>query len=166
MTTITPLEKLISPLGGQVIELQQLDYAAGGMSLLPLMKLRLAHAETLIDIGRLAELKGHGPTPDGGYSIADEIREDRQLDIGELTKLLGDDAFLKSVETRRAGRVSWSAIARHMLGLRHGLPGARRWRQVWSDHRLKTLPVREVARRAHAARVSGTPALEPAARAG
>jgi tRNA-dihydrouridine synthase A len=31
----------------------------------------------------------------------------------------------------------WSSIARHMLGLRHGLPGARRWRQVWSDHRLK-----------------------------
>ena len=25
MTTITPLEKLTSPLGGQVIELQQLD---------------------------------------------------------------------------------------------------------------------------------------------
>ncbi len=34
MTTITPLEKLIIPLGGQVIELQQLDYAGGGMSLL------------------------------------------------------------------------------------------------------------------------------------
>lgn len=34
MTTITPLEKLICPLGGQVIELQQLDYDAGGMSLL------------------------------------------------------------------------------------------------------------------------------------
>ncbi len=31
----------------------------------------------------------------------------------------------------------WSSIARHMLGLRHGMPGARRWRQVWSDHRLK-----------------------------
>ena len=39
----------------------------------------------------------------------------------------------------------WYAVARHMLGLRHGLPGARRWRQVWSDHRLKTLPAREVA---------------------
>lgn len=38
----------------------------------------------------------------------------------------------------------WYAIARHMLGLRHGLPGARRWRQVWSDHRLKMLPAREV----------------------
>lgn len=31
----------------------------------------------------------------------------------------------------------WSNVARHMLGLRHGLAGARRWRQVWSDHRLK-----------------------------
>jgi tRNA-dihydrouridine synthase A len=32
----------------------------------------------------------------------------------------------------------WSHVSRHMLGLRNGLPGARRWRQVWSDHRLKT----------------------------
>ncbi|HAU58000.1 MAG TPA: tRNA dihydrouridine(20/20a) synthase DusA [Comamonadaceae bacterium] len=38
----------------------------------------------------------------------------------------------------------WYAIARHMLGLRHGLPGARRWRQVWSDHRLKDRPPHEV----------------------
>lgn len=34
MTTITPLEKFTIPLGGQVIELQQLDYDSGGMSLL------------------------------------------------------------------------------------------------------------------------------------
>ena len=45
----------------------------------------------------------------------------------------------------------WSAIARHMLGLRNGLPGARRWRQVWSDHRLKELPPREVMALAHEA---------------
>lgn len=38
----------------------------------------------------------------------------------------------------------WYAVARHMLGLRHGLPGARHWRQVWSDHKLKMLPAREV----------------------
>ena len=38
----------------------------------------------------------------------------------------------------------WYSIARHMLGLRHGLPGARRWRQVWSDHRLKDRPPHEV----------------------
>ena len=42
----------------------------------------------------------------------------------------------------------WSAIARHMLGLRHGLRGARRWRQVWSDHHLKPLPARDVWARA------------------
>lgn len=38
----------------------------------------------------------------------------------------------------------WSNIARHMLGLRHGLPGARRWRQVWSDHKLKNVAPHEV----------------------
>ena len=43
----------------------------------------------------------------------------------------------------------WAAIARHMLGLRHGLPGSRRWRQVWSDHRLKSLPPHAVMALAH-----------------
>lgn len=47
--------------------------------------------------------------------------------------------------------VPWPSIARHMLGLRHGLPGARRWRQVWSDHKLKHLPPQEVMRIAHGA---------------
>jgi tRNA-dihydrouridine synthase A len=42
----------------------------------------------------------------------------------------------------------WSRVARHMLGLYNGLPGARRWRQVWSDHRLKNLPPGEVVRQA------------------
>ncbi len=54
----------------------------------------------------------------------------------------------------------WYAIARHMLGLRNGLPGARRWRQVWSDHRLKHLPAREVM---DIARTRPAPAQEPAA---
>jgi tRNA-dihydrouridine synthase A len=44
----------------------------------------------------------------------------------------------------------WPAVARHMLGLRHGLPGARKWRQVWSDHRLKTHSPHEVMALAHA----------------
>ena len=43
----------------------------------------------------------------------------------------------------------WPTIARHMLGLRHGLPGARRWRQVWSDHRLKACTPQEVMVLAH-----------------
>ncbi len=44
----------------------------------------------------------------------------------------------------------WPSIARHMLGLRHGLPGARRWRQIWSDHKLKMRPAHEVMALAHA----------------
>jgi tRNA-dihydrouridine synthase A len=42
----------------------------------------------------------------------------------------------------------WSAIARHMLGLHHGQRGARLWRQVWSDHKLKALPPEQVWARA------------------
>jgi len=38
----------------------------------------------------------------------------------------------------------WYAIARHMLGLRHGQPGARHWRRVWSDHTLKHEPPQRV----------------------
>jgi tRNA-dihydrouridine synthase A len=45
--------------------------------------------------------------------------------------------------------IGWYAVARHMLGLRHGLPGARHWRQVWSDHRLKGLDPREVLALSH-----------------
>ena len=45
----------------------------------------------------------------------------------------------------------WYAVARCMLGLRHGQRGARRWRQVWSDHRLKNEPAREVYRLAQQA---------------
>jgi tRNA-dihydrouridine synthase A len=45
----------------------------------------------------------------------------------------------------------WHSIARHMLGLRHGLPGARRWRQVWSDHRLREMAPAQVMHLAHQA---------------
>ncbi len=40
----------------------------------------------------------------------------------------------------------WSHVSRHMIGLRNGLLGARRWRQVWSDHRLKAETPAEVSR--------------------
>ena len=42
---------------------------AGGMSLLPLMKLRLASPERLVDIGRLSELRGVRQLPDGRLAI-------------------------------------------------------------------------------------------------
>ena len=42
---------------------------AGGMSLLPLMKLRLARPTKLVDIGKLDELRRIGASPDGGYEV-------------------------------------------------------------------------------------------------
>ncbi|HEY8632322.1 MAG TPA: xanthine dehydrogenase family protein subunit M [Candidatus Limnocylindrales bacterium] len=42
---------------------------AGGMSLLPLMKLRLANPERLLDIGRLKELKGVRKLDDGRLAV-------------------------------------------------------------------------------------------------
>ena len=56
------------------------------------------------------------------------------------------DASCESIEAQMvaymereqaAHGTNWMAIARHMLGLRHGLAGSRRWRQVWSDHKLR-----------------------------
>ena len=65
-----------------------------------------------------------------------------------------EQQMLAYTETQHALHgTPWSHISRHWLGLWNGQPGARRWRQVWSDHRLKTRPVRDVARLAHAARV-------------
>ena len=54
-------------------------------------------------------------------------------------------------DPKRCGAAHWYSVARHILGLRHGLPGARLWRQVWSDHRLKDRPVMDVYRLAQAA---------------
>ena len=45
----------------------------------------------------------------------------------------------------------WYPIARHMLGLYHGQRGARLWRQVWSDHRLKNEPAAAVYAQSQAA---------------
>ncbi|HEY5855072.1 MAG TPA: SDR family NAD(P)-dependent oxidoreductase [Aldersonia sp.] len=39
----------------------------------------------------------------GGYSIAHEVRENRQWDATEIAKILGDEGFPKSVEIKRAG---------------------------------------------------------------
>jgi carbon-monoxide dehydrogenase medium subunit len=42
---------------------------AGGQSLLPLMKLRLAHPATLVDIGRIGELRGVRTLADGRLAV-------------------------------------------------------------------------------------------------
>ena len=52
----------------------------------------------------------------------------------------------------------WSAIARHMLGLHHGRRGSRLWRQVWSDHKLKSQPPEQVWGLARSHLDAGVPA--------
>ena len=58
-----------------------------------------------------------------------------------------EDAMVDYMERllARSGE-PWSHVSRHILGLRNGEPGARRWRQVWSDHRLKGEAPRVVSR--------------------
>jgi tRNA-dihydrouridine synthase A len=56
--------------------------------------------------------------------------------------------MLAYMERTVAAGEPWTHVARHWLGLRNGLPGARRWRQVWSDHRLKAQAPQVVALRA------------------
>jgi len=58
---------------------------------------------------------------------------------------------VRYMERAAGAGTPWTSIARHMMGLRLGEPGARRWRQVWSDHRWRALPPIEVMQRAHAA---------------
>jgi tRNA-dihydrouridine synthase A len=53
-------------------------------------------------------------------------------------------------ERQAAAGMPWAHGARHMLGLWNGTNGARRWRQVWSDHRLKGEPAQRVYDLAHA----------------
>ncbi len=62
-----------------------------------------------------------------------------------------EDAFVAYLERLAGEGCPWPLAARHMLGLYNGLAGARRWRQVWSDHRLKTLRPSQVAAQARAA---------------
>jgi tRNA-dihydrouridine synthase A len=64
-------------------------------------------------------------------------------------------------EAARSG-TPWGTIARHMLGLRHGLPGARHWRQVWSDHRLRGESPFKVMQIAHALPETSARAAAPA----
>jgi tRNA-dihydrouridine synthase A len=48
-----------------------------------------------------------------------------------------EEAMVAYMSAQLSADVALPSMARHMLGLRSGQPGARRWRQVWSDQSLK-----------------------------
>ena len=69
----------------------------------------------------------------------------------EITRESIEEQMVQYMDREKAAHgTPWPAIARHMLGLRHGLRGARHWRQVWSNQNLRDLPASEVMKLAHA----------------
>jgi carbon-monoxide dehydrogenase medium subunit len=80
---------------------------AGGMSLLPLMKLRLANPDRLVDIGRLAELRGVRQLSDGRLAIGalttySELMDSPARHYGLLRDALPD---IGDVQVRNRGTV-------------------------------------------------------------
>jgi tRNA-dihydrouridine synthase A len=75
-----------------------------------------------------------------------------------LTREGVEDAWMAHLEALWARGTPWAVAMRHALGLWNGTPGARRWRQVWSDHKLKGLPPRQVQAMATAARLGSVTA--------
>ncbi len=78
---------------------------AGGMSLLPLMKLRLAQPERLVDIGRIAELKAHGPTADGGYEVGSLVTYAELLATSALGITQACVSRIGDIQVRNRGTV-------------------------------------------------------------
>ena len=88
---------------------------------------------------------------------------DRKAPVNAITPDDVEERFVAYMASLAAQGVPWTHASRHMLGLRNGQPGARRWRQVWSDHRLKNESPQAVYKLATAARVAM--ALQPASEA-
>ena len=85
-------------------------FIAGGQSLLPLMKLRLARPERLVDIGGLDELRGVRELPDGRLSIGAlttyaELQDSPATRYGLLADALPD---IGDVQVRNRGTVGGS----------------------------------------------------------
>lgn len=66
-----------------------------------------------------------------------------------LTRFEVESQWVSYLEKLHQNQQAWPKAMRHALGLWHGQKGARAWRQVWSDHRLKTLSPSEVMALAH-----------------
>jgi tRNA-dihydrouridine synthase A len=96
------------------------------------------------------------PASDGAPDVSAAAPDTRVLpeDPGDAWRVGIEAAMVAYMQARQAEGVPWAHVARHILGLWNGRPGARRWRRVWSDHRLKALSAHEVAALAREARVT------------
>ena len=81
---------------------------AGGMSLLPLMKLRLARPTKLVDIGGIDELKRVGPTADGGFEVGALATYAEVLDVAKLPIAQECLSQIGDVQVRNRGTIGGS----------------------------------------------------------
>jgi tRNA-dihydrouridine synthase A len=132
----------IPPLRYELVHQLKLDFPHltiainGGLTTNTQLAEQLAHVDGVM-LGREAY---HNP-----WWLADWDATFFGASGAELTREIVEERMVDYMEREAAEHgTHWYSIARHMLGLRHGLAGSRKWRQVWSDHRLKTLPAREV----------------------
>lgn len=84
------------------------------------------------------------------------------IETSDDWRLSVERAMVRYIESEQQRHgTPWAHAATHMLGLWNTRPGARAWRRVWSDHRLKTSPVQDVFRMAHEARLAALKSSAP-----
>ncbi len=81
---------------------------AGGMSLLPLMKLRLAQPTKLVDIGGIDELKRVSPTADGGFEVGALATYAEVLEVAKLPIAQECLSQIGDVQVRNRGTIGGS----------------------------------------------------------
>ncbi len=101
----------------------------GGAGIETQIATHLAHVDGVM-VGRHAY---HEPWALAGWDEAFFGAPPQALDRAALEARMV--AYMARVATQGT---PWPHVARHMLGLHNARPGARRWRQVWSNHLLKT----------------------------
>ena len=124
----------------------------GGIVSGPALAEALAKADGVM-VGRSAY---HDPWPLAAWDA-----EHFGADAGAADRDAAEAAMVDYMEGLTSCGTPWTHASRHMLGLRNGQPGARRWRQVWSDGSLRGLAVREVAALARQARESSAATAVP-----
>ncbi len=84
------------------------------------------------------------------------------IDTSDEWRLAVELAMVHYIEAeQQLHGTPWANAATHMLGLWNTRPGARAWRRVWSDHRLKGSPVQEVFKLAREARLAAVRSFAP-----
>ena len=116
----------------------------------------LAHLDGVM-VGREAY---HNPWILTGWDAIFEEQE--PVKIGQTREEIESQMVMYMEREQQVNNVHWSSVARHMLGLYHAQPGGKRWRRVWSDHKLKSRSPQEVSALAQKALIKERDKLEHA----